>query len=180
MVLWVLCLVFFLGPHGCPVQISAADCAWAPFLERYAAQLPLLHRGLRPYDARLRELAGQCVESAAASLYRKCFSFHVVLGTRALQDPSRWPRLGAWYEAMDAEVPAYSARVRGDEDSWRKVLAQAARLSCWVPGIDQDILNCRLHCCTCQAGYGNAGVPTDLVEAHFVLLCLFVSHLRHR
>ena len=32
-------------------QISAADCAWAPFLERYAAQLPLLHSGLRPYDA---------------------------------------------------------------------------------------------------------------------------------
>ena len=54
------------------------------------------------------------------------------------QDPSRWPRLAAWYEAMDAEVPAYSARVRGDEDSWRKVLA--------------------------QAGYGNAGVPPDLVE----------------
>lgn len=95
-----------LGKHGGPFfhgkQISAADCAWAPFLERYAAQLPLLHSGLRPYD------------------------------------PSRWPRLGAWYEAMDAEVPAYSARVRGDEDSWRKVLA--------------------------QAGYGNAGVPPDLVE----------------
>ena len=41
------------------------------------------------------------------------------------KDPSRWPRLGAWYEAMDSEVPAYSARVRGDEESWRKVLAQA-------------------------------------------------------
>lgn len=41
------------------------------------------------------------------------------------KDPSRWPRLGAWYEAMDSKVPAYSARVRGDEESWRKVLAQA-------------------------------------------------------
>ena len=113
-----------------------------------------------------------CTESVSHSM--------LCLALVPLQDPSRWPRLGAWYEAMDAEVPAYSARVRGDEDSWRKVLAQAARLFCWVPGIDQDILNCRLHCCTCQAGYGNAGVPPDLVEAHFVLLCLFVSHLRHR
>lgn len=50
--------VFFWDHGRCPVQISAADCAWAPFLERYAAQLPLLHSGLRPYDARLRELAG--------------------------------------------------------------------------------------------------------------------------
>ena len=41
------------------------------------------------------------------------------------KDTSRWPRLGAWYEAMDSKVPAYSARVRGDEESWRKVLAQA-------------------------------------------------------
>ncbi|CAK9018269.1 Protein IN2-1 homolog B (Glutathione S-transferase GSTZ5) [Durusdinium trenchii] len=95
-----------LANHGGPFfhgeQISAADCAWAPFLERYAAQLPCLHRGLWPYD------------------------------------PSHWPRLGAWYEAMDAKFPAYSARIRGDEVSWRKVLA--------------------------QAGYGNAGVPPDLVE----------------
>ena len=34
-------------------QISAADCAWAPFLERYAAQLPLLHKGLHPYETQL-------------------------------------------------------------------------------------------------------------------------------
>lgn len=66
-----------LGAHSCPGQISAADCAWAPFLERYAAQLPLLHGGLRPYDARLRELAGfdglRYIESAAASLVQKVF-----------------------------------------------------------------------------------------------------------
>ncbi|OLP97144.1 Glutathione S-transferase L1 [Symbiodinium microadriaticum] len=38
------------GPFFRGEKISAADCAWAPFLERYAAQLPCLHRGLRPYD----------------------------------------------------------------------------------------------------------------------------------
>eukprot|EP00403_Amphidinium_massartii_P010395 CAMPEP_0178422310 /NCGR_PEP_ID=MMETSP0689_2-20121128/27105_1 /TAXON_ID=160604 /ORGANISM="Amphidinium massartii, Strain CS-259" /LENGTH=461 /DNA_ID=CAMNT_0020043865 /DNA_START=8 /DNA_END=1389 /DNA_ORIENTATION=- len=44
-----------LGKHGGPFffgkSLTVADCAWAPFLERYAAQLPCLHEGLRPYDA---------------------------------------------------------------------------------------------------------------------------------
>jgi glutathione S-transferase len=34
--------------HGS--QLSAADCAWAPFLERYQYQLPCLHAGLHPRD----------------------------------------------------------------------------------------------------------------------------------
>ena len=50
----------------------------------------------------------------------------IVKGSRFGKDPGRWPRLGAWYEGMDAEFPAYSARVRGDERSWQKVLAQAS------------------------------------------------------
>ncbi|KAH8054291.1 glutathione S-transferase [Aureococcus anophagefferens] len=39
------------GPFFAGADLSAADVAWAPFLERYAAQLPLLHDGLRPRDA---------------------------------------------------------------------------------------------------------------------------------
>ncbi|KAJ8605498.1 hypothetical protein CTAYLR_000017 [Chrysophaeum taylorii] len=34
------------GPFLCGPALSAADVAWAPFLERYDAQLPLLHPGL--------------------------------------------------------------------------------------------------------------------------------------
>eukprot|EP00638_Chattonella_subsalsa_P009674 CAMPEP_0117751412 /NCGR_PEP_ID=MMETSP0947-20121206/10957_1 /TAXON_ID=44440 /ORGANISM="Chattonella subsalsa, Strain CCMP2191" /LENGTH=340 /DNA_ID=CAMNT_0005569783 /DNA_START=488 /DNA_END=1510 /DNA_ORIENTATION=- len=37
---------FFLGSFG----FSAVDCAWAPFLERWAIQLPLLHKGLHPRE----------------------------------------------------------------------------------------------------------------------------------
>ena len=85
------------GPFFCGDAFSAADVAWAPFLERYAAQLPCLHDGLAPRSA-------------------------------------RWPRLEAWYSAMDG-VPAYAARVQGHPDSWRKVLA--------------------------MQGYGNAGAPSD-------------------
>ena len=36
------------GPFFCGPVLSAADVTWAPLLERYAAQLPCLHRGLRP------------------------------------------------------------------------------------------------------------------------------------
>lgn len=38
---------FFLGNN-----ITAADIAWAPFLERYRYQLPCLHPGLDPNDAK--------------------------------------------------------------------------------------------------------------------------------
>ena len=38
------------GPFFCGEKVSAADIAWAPFLERYAAQLPCLHEGLAPRD----------------------------------------------------------------------------------------------------------------------------------
>lgn len=39
------------GPFFCGEAFTAADVAWAPFLERYAAQLPCLHEGLDPKDA---------------------------------------------------------------------------------------------------------------------------------
>lgn len=38
------------GPFFCGSEFTAADIAWAPFLERYAAQLPCLHDGLDPKD----------------------------------------------------------------------------------------------------------------------------------
>jgi glutathione S-transferase len=74
---------FFFGKH-----FTAADCAWAPFLERYAAQLPLLHAGL------------------------------------VVRDPDTYPHLCAWFAAMEsAQVPFYASRIKGDSDSWTKVLA---------------------------------------------------------
>ena len=39
------------GPFFCGESFTAADIAWAPFLERYGAQLPCLHEGLNPRDA---------------------------------------------------------------------------------------------------------------------------------
>ena len=39
------------GPFFYGNEFTAADCCWAPFLERYSFQLPILHRGLNPRDA---------------------------------------------------------------------------------------------------------------------------------
>ena len=38
------------GPFFCGSEVTAADVAWTPFLERYGAQLPCLHEGLDPRD----------------------------------------------------------------------------------------------------------------------------------
>jgi glutathione S-transferase len=36
------------GPYFCGAEVTVADIAWAPFLERYRYQLPCLHDGLDP------------------------------------------------------------------------------------------------------------------------------------
>ena len=87
------------GPFFCGLEVTAADIAWAPFLERYRYQLPCLHQGLDPAN------------------------------------PSDYPHLAKWYEAMD-RIPEYACRVKGNASSWRKVLT--------------------------MAGFGNAGVPTEI------------------
>lgn len=91
------------GPFFCGRDLSAADIAWAPFLERYAAQLPLLHPGLRPRDDR------------------------------------KYPNLSRWFDAMETRCPPYYARIRGDDESWAKVLK--------------------------QAGFGNAGVAPPAADS---------------
>jgi glutathione S-transferase len=86
---------FFLGD-----TFSAADCAWAPFLERYASQLPLLHKGLDP-RRRDDEVGGGDDGNG-----------------------KRWPHVVAWFDAMESAVPGY-CRCQGDGWSWAKVLTSA-------------------------------------------------------
>ena len=45
------------GPYFCGAALSAADVAWAPFLERHAAWLPYLHPGLCLRDGRWAHLS---------------------------------------------------------------------------------------------------------------------------
>lgn len=74
------------GPFFCGTTLSAADVAWAPFLERYRYQLPCLHEGLEPYnsyeypnlaawyDAMDRLPAYACRVKGDASSWRKVLS----------------------------------------------------------------------------------------------------------
>ena len=74
-----------------------------------------------------------CRAATASSLpYRWAAQLPCLHDGLVPRDASRWPRLCAWYDAMD-RLPAYACRVRGDAASWRKVLS--------------------------MAGYGNSGVP---------------------
>lgn len=85
------------GPFLCGATFTAADVAWAPFLERYRYQLPALHEGLR-------------FDTADAN------------DTNSMDDS--YPALQKWYQAVD-RIPAYACRVAGNASSWRKVLTMA-------------------------------------------------------
>ena len=47
------------------------------------------------------------------------------------EDSSRWPNLRRWYQAMD-QLPVYKCRIKGDAQSWRKVLF----VDPWWPSAD--------------------------------------------
>jgi glutathione S-transferase len=93
------------GPFLAGNQVTAADIAWAPFLERYRYQLPCLHPGLEPDNA------------------------------------GQYPHLAAWYDAMEAQFPAYACRVKGDASSWRKVLVMAGFGNSGVPPVIEDTMD---------------------------------------
>jgi hypothetical protein len=84
------------GPFATGEAISATDIYYAPFMERWAAQLPLLHRGFLPRPPTQRGA------SAASPFENLC----------------------EWYDAMDELVPAYSCRVKGRAATWRARLAE--------------------------------------------------------
>ena len=96
------------GPYFCGGALSAADVAWAPLLERYAAQLPSLHPGLQP--------RGGSTSGGGKGGGGKGG------GGKGGGGSSSWPRLTRWYNAMDTHA-AYVCRVKGDAASWRKVLS---------------------------------------------------------
>ena len=45
---------------------------------------------------------------------------------------NRWPNLQQWYNAMDQQLPVYKCRIKGDGQSWRKVLF----VDPWWPSAD--------------------------------------------
>ena len=71
------------GPFFAGVTPTAPDVCWAPFLERYAAQLPLLHDGLRPRDTTRYPRLSQWYDAMeSTTVWKSNFSRHVTASAR--------------------------------------------------------------------------------------------------
>ena len=92
------------GPFFAGEAFSAADCAWAPFLERYAAQLPLLHDGLSLLDeGRYPHLAAWLGAMQDMPAY----------SCRVKGDPTSWHKVLAVAGYGNAGRPLSPASARG-------------------------------------------------------------------
>ena len=73
------------GPFFAGESPTAPDVCWAPFLERYAAQLPLLHDGLRPRDATRYPRLSRWYDSMESTI--------PAYGCRVRGDASSWAKV---------------------------------------------------------------------------------------
>ncbi len=73
------------GPFFCGDRFTSADIAWAPFLERYAGQLPCLHEGLDP----------KCSKTYPhlSNWYKAMETTVPVYGCKVRGDPSSWRKV---------------------------------------------------------------------------------------
>jgi len=85
------------GPFFCGSQMTAADIAWVPFLERYAAQLPCLHEGLNPRDAKTYPHLNQWFEAMETTV--------PAYACRVRGNPSSWRKVLTMAGYGNAGVP---------------------------------------------------------------------------
>ena len=79
---------YYQGPFLCGAQITAADIVWAPFLERYAAQLPLV------YESDNDDLTPRSSEYETLKEWYEAMEERVsVYSCRVMGDKTTWERL---------------------------------------------------------------------------------------
>mmetsp|Transcript_28651 Transcript_28651/g.61645 ORF Transcript_28651/g.61645 Transcript_28651/m.61645 type:complete len:286 (+) Transcript_28651:676-1533(+) len=94
---------YFLGNYLCGRDVCAADMVWAPYLERYAVQLPLLFPNAKSCDPRSNrydEVNAWYVAMEGLPEYACC-----VKG-----DARHWRR------CLERAIPMHNARAIGDEE----------------------------------------------------------------
>ena len=108
--------------------MTAADVYWAPYLERMAAYVPALHRGLKVCSGRFESLLyirlQPPLHTVTASITYGYSLCHVRLQVRS----GPYDAITEWFNAMDVLVPAYSCRVKGRAATWQQVLAHGVRI----------------------------------------------------
>lgn len=113
------------GPFFCGKQLSAADVAWAPFLERYRYQLPCLHEGLEPYspenypDLYAWYNAMDRVPEYACRIKGDASSWRKVLLMAGFGNAGAPPQVGANMDSM-MEQEALAAKSIIDEELWKE------------------------------------------------------------
>lgn len=112
------------GPFFCGSQLSAADVAWAPFLERYRYQLPCLHEGLEPYspetypDLHAWYNAMDRVPEYACRVKGDASSWRKVLLMAGFGNAGTPPQVEANMDSL-MEQEALSAKSIIDEELWK-------------------------------------------------------------
>ena len=96
------------GPFFCGEKMTAADVAWAPFLERYAGQLPCLHNDLNP----------KCDETYPhlAAWYGAMEEMIPEYACRVRGDPSSWRKVLTMAGFGNAGVPPLVSTRMDDEN----------------------------------------------------------------
>jgi glutathione S-transferase len=119
------------GPFFCGDQLTAADIAWAPFLERYRYQLPCLHDGLEPYNS---------------NVYPHLFAWYQAMdqvpayACRVKGDASSWRKVLTMAGFGNAGVPADVGR------NMQELVAAEAALAASGTSIDSTVW--REYSCT--------------------------------
>ena len=118
------------GPFFAGADLSAADVAWAPFLERYAAQLPLLHDGLRPRDAskypslaRWYDALEERVPAYCCRVRGDAASWAKVLDQAGFGNAGGVPELLSSGSAFDDEIATRGAAIWDDYAATRDYVA---------------------------------------------------------
>ena len=130
------------GPYFCGTSLSAADAVWAPVLERYASQLPCLHKDLTPRSKtewpRLAQwyAAMDSIPVYACRIKGDAPSWRKVLSSAPWWPPG-WPSRGGPNErgdprggalvATEAEACAAFAGGAGEAKSTEELWAEYAR-----------------------------------------------------
>jgi glutathione S-transferase len=144
------------GPFFCGrSEISAADIAWAPFLERYRYQLPCLHDGLEPDDS---------------TKYPHLAAWYDAMDCVAINNTSS-------HTIANANLAVYPCRVKGDASSWRKVLSMAGFGNAGIPPTIQMNMEERRR--SIEVEQARNSIRFDVWQSYYQLRTLYVANTPH-
>lgn len=96
---------YYLGDFLCGKSITAADLIWAPYLERYAVQLPIVYENRARLNPRNRNLYGE-----VDNWYKVMEEEVAAYSCRVMGDARHWRR------CLEVATSVHNERVVGEEE----------------------------------------------------------------